>query len=73
MAAARSQALLQADVIVLVGARLNWMLHFGLPPRFDKSVKIIQIDIFMEEIHHNVQVSAAPLPFSPTSLLCPRQ
>jgi len=44
-------------VILLVGARLNWMLHFGLPPRFDKSVKIIQIDIHMEEIHHNVQAA----------------
>lgn len=30
---ARSLALLKADVIVLVGARLNWMLHFGKPPR----------------------------------------
>jgi 2-hydroxyacyl-CoA lyase 1 len=32
--AARSTALGQADVILLLGARLNWMLHFGKPPRF---------------------------------------
>lgn len=31
--AARSKALLEADVVVLLGARLNWILHFGLPPR----------------------------------------
>lgn len=39
--AARSRALQEADCIFLVGARLNWILHFGLPPRFHKSVKII--------------------------------
>jgi 2-hydroxyacyl-CoA lyase 1 len=59
VAAARSQALLQADVILLVGARLNWMLHFGMAPRFAKDVKIIQIDIFMEEMHHNVRSAVA--------------
>lgn len=26
---ARSRALQNADVILLVGARLNWILHFG--------------------------------------------
>lgn len=35
VSAARSTALGEADVILLVGARLNWILHFGLPPRFD--------------------------------------
>ena len=33
VSAARSVALLHADVVVLIGARLNWMLHFGKPPR----------------------------------------
>jgi 2-hydroxyacyl-CoA lyase 1 len=42
---ARSMALKESDVIVLIGARLNWILHFGLPPRFKPGVKIIQIDI----------------------------
>jgi len=40
---ARSLALEKADVIQLVGARLNWILHFGRPPRFDPNVKIIQV------------------------------
>ena len=43
VAAARSTALKDADCIILLGARLNWMLHFGKPPRFDPNVKIIQV------------------------------
>ena len=38
VSAARSLALGKADLVVLVGARLNWILHFGKPPRFDKDV-----------------------------------
>ena len=30
--AARTLALQQADVVFLMGARFNWILHFGLPP-----------------------------------------
>lgn len=54
VAPARSLVLSQADTIVLCGARLNWMLHFGLPPRFRPDVKIIQIDLTPEEFHQNV-------------------
>ena len=54
VAPARGLALQEADVVVLVGARLNWIMHFGLPPRFDAKVKIIQIDIHGEEIGRNV-------------------
>src|SRR5207302_954572 len=36
--AARSHALQNADVVFLMGARLNWIMHFGLPPRFSKDV-----------------------------------
>jgi 2-hydroxyacyl-CoA lyase 1 len=48
VSAARSMALKEADVIILLGARLNWILHFGLPPRFNKNVKIVQADIQAE-------------------------
>ena len=48
ISAARSTALKQADLIILMGARLNWILHFGLPPRFHKDVKLIQLDISPE-------------------------
>jgi len=54
VAPARGLALQEADVVVLLGARLNWIMHFGLPPRFDPNVKIIQADIAAEEIGRNV-------------------
>src|SRR6201996_1269740 len=52
--AARSHALQEADVIFLLGARLNWIMHFGLPPRFNKKVRIVQLDIAPEAISQNV-------------------
>ncbi|XP_008321592.1 2-hydroxyacyl-CoA lyase 1 [Cynoglossus semilaevis] len=61
VAAARSRALHQADVILLFGARLNWMLHFGLPPRFDPNVKVIQVDLCPEEMGNNVRPAVALL------------
>ncbi len=60
VAPARSHALQNADVVFLIGARLNWIMHFGLPPRFAKGVKIIQLDISPEEIGTNVP-TAVPL------------
>lgn len=59
VAPARSRALQEADVILLLAARLNWMLHFGKPPRFNPNVKIIQVDLFPEELHNNVQATVA--------------
>jgi len=44
VASARTFVLQNADVIFLCGARLNWILHFGFPPRFNKDVKIIQLE-----------------------------
>ncbi|CAI9716556.1 2-hydroxyacyl-CoA lyase 1 [Octopus vulgaris] len=55
VSAARSKALREADVILLLGARLNWILHFGLPPRFQPNVKVIQVDIHQEELGNNVR------------------
>jgi 2-hydroxyacyl-CoA lyase 1 len=57
--AARTLALQQADVIFLMGARLNWIFHFGLPPRYAKDVKVIQLDIAPEEIGHNKPTEVA--------------
>ncbi|KAG9276693.1 2-hydroxyacyl-CoA lyase 1 [Astyanax mexicanus] len=61
VSAARSKALLQADVVVLLGARLNWILHFGFPPRFSPHVKVIQVDLCAEELSNNVRAAAALL------------
>jgi 2-hydroxyacyl-CoA lyase 1 len=57
--AARTLALQQADVIFLMGARLNWIFHFGQSPRYAKDVKVIQLDIAPEEIGHNKATEVA--------------
>jgi len=59
VSAARTLALQQADVVFLMGARFNWIFHFGLPPRFAKDVKVIQLDIAPEEIGHNKPTEVA--------------
>lgn len=43
VAPARTLALQKADVILLLGARLNWILHFGRSPRYAADVKVIQV------------------------------
>ncbi|KAG6473634.1 2-hydroxyacyl-CoA lyase-like [Zingiber officinale] len=48
--AARSLALGRCDVALVVGARLNWLLHFGEPPRWSQDVKFILVDVSKEEI-----------------------
>ncbi|XP_026285433.1 2-hydroxyacyl-CoA lyase 1 [Frankliniella occidentalis] len=60
VAPARSAALQKADCILLFGARLNWILHFGRPPRFNPNVKIVQVDLCPEEFH-NSRISTVAL------------
>jgi 2-hydroxyacyl-CoA lyase 1 len=57
--AARSLALQQADVVFLMGARFNWIMHFGLPPRYSKDVRVIQLDISPEAMHQNKPAEVA--------------
>jgi len=59
VAAARTLALQNADVVFLMGARLNWIFHFGQAPRYAKDVKVIQLDIAPEEIGHNKATEVA--------------
>ncbi|OAD54363.1 2-hydroxyacyl-CoA lyase 1, partial [Eufriesea mexicana] len=59
VSSARTYALQQSDVILLLGARLNWMLHFGKPPRFQPDVKVIQVDLCPEELHNSVPSTIA--------------
>ena len=49
--AARSGAFRQADVVLVVGTRFNWMVTFG--NRIAPTSKIIQIDIHGAELGHN--------------------
>lgn len=57
--AARALALGNADVVMLVGARLNWLLSNGKHPPFAKEYKLIQVDICGEEIDAYRKVDAA--------------
>src|SRR3981189_1898313 len=59
-ATARSLALKQADVVMLVGARLNWLLGHGDAPQWNPNAKFIQVDIAASEMDSN-QPIAAPL------------
>jgi oxalyl-CoA decarboxylase len=60
VAAARSLALAKADVVMLVGARLNWLLGQGQPPEWSPDATFIQVDIEARELDSN-QPIAAPL------------
>jgi oxalyl-CoA decarboxylase len=60
VAAARSLALAKADVVMLVGARLNWLLGHGEAPQWNPDAKFIQVDIEARELDSNQPV-AAPL------------
>jgi oxalyl-CoA decarboxylase len=59
-ATARSLALKRADVVMLVGARLNWLLGHGDAPQWNPDAKFIQVDIAATEMDSN-QPIAAPL------------
>ena len=47
VSAARSTCLQGADTVLLLGARLNWMLHFGQTPRWSHNVTFIQVMTLM--------------------------
>jgi acetolactate synthase-1/2/3 large subunit len=51
---ARSTAMREADVVLVAGTRLNWMMQYGR--RFADDAKVIQIDIEGGEIGHNRNV-----------------
>jgi oxalyl-CoA decarboxylase len=58
--AARSMVLKDADVVMLVGARLNWLLSHGKGKTWGApgSKKFIQIDIEPKEMDSNVEIVA---------------
>jgi thiamine pyrophosphate-dependent acetolactate synthase large subunit-like protein len=47
---ARGEALANADVVLMVGGRFNWIFGFGAPGRFAKGAKVVQIDVAAEEL-----------------------
>jgi len=45
--------LTQADVVLIVGTKLDWTIAYGRPPIFHPQIKVIQVDIEQEEIGKN--------------------
>jgi oxalyl-CoA decarboxylase len=58
--AARSLAIARADAVLLVGARLNWLLGHGESPQWPADAKFVQVDIAASEFDSN-QPIVAPL------------
>ena len=57
---ARSKAFTEADVVLAVGTRFNWMVQFGRPPRFAADMKVIHVDINPAQLGHNRAVDVPP-------------
>ncbi|MCZ6587792.1 MAG: oxalyl-CoA decarboxylase [Alphaproteobacteria bacterium] len=56
---ARSLVLKEADTVVMIGARLNWLLSHGKGKTWgDKPRKFVQIDIEPKEMDSNVEIAA---------------
>jgi oxalyl-CoA decarboxylase len=57
--AARSTVLKDADVVMLIGARLNWLLSHGKGKSWgEQPKKFIQIDIEPKEMDSNIEIAA---------------
>jgi oxalyl-CoA decarboxylase len=57
--AARSTVLKDADVVMLIGARLNWLLSHGKGKTWGEGPKkFIQVDIEPKEMDSNVEIAA---------------
>lgn len=53
----RSTIMEKADVVMVIGARLNWMLSFG-HGKWNPDIKFIQLDVEPQEIDVNVPIAA---------------
>ncbi|HVC57691.1 MAG TPA: oxalyl-CoA decarboxylase [Stellaceae bacterium] len=57
-AAARSYAIGNADVVLLAGARLNWLLSHGRAPLWNAATRLVQVDISPTEFDSNRAIAA---------------
>jgi thiamine pyrophosphate-dependent acetolactate synthase large subunit-like protein len=55
---ARGTAFKEADLVLLVGTRQNYVIDFGRPPRWNAEASMIQVDIDAAEIGRNRPVDA---------------
>lgn len=56
--AARSFVLKNADIVLLIGTRLNWLLQHGKGKHWNSDVKFIQFEIDPKEIDSNCRIEA---------------
>lgn len=54
----RTTIMEKADVVMLVGARLNWLLSFGHGKKWSPDTKFIQVDVDPQEIDCNRPIAA---------------
>src|SRR5207237_3383302 len=57
--AARSTAFREADCVLLIGTRLNYVIDYARPPRFDAEARLVQVDVEASEIGRSRPVDAA--------------
>ncbi|MBO0689688.1 MAG: thiamine pyrophosphate-binding protein, partial [Candidatus Dormibacteraeota bacterium] len=57
--AARSTAFREADCVMVVGTRLNYVIDYAKPPRFAEDAKLVQVDIDPSEISKSRPADAA--------------
>ena len=55
--ACRSKVMQEADVVILIGARFNWMLGFG-KDKWNPAAKVVQLDVEPLEIDVNRHIDA---------------
>ncbi len=53
----RSTIMEKADVVIVIGARLNWMLSFG-KGKWNPDMKFVQLEVEPQEIDVNVPIAA---------------
>ncbi len=55
-AQARSQAFKEADLVIVIGTRLNYVVSYAEPPRFSSTAKVVRIDIDAAEIDGSLRL-----------------
>ena len=58
---ARSRALHEADVVLVLGARLDFRLNFGQPPVFGDDTRIVHIDVDRAPVAGRLKAATAEL------------
>ena len=50
---ARVRAFSEADLVLVVGTRFNYIIQFGRPPRFAADLKVVQVDVDATQLGQN--------------------